>query len=70
MSCSYWEKIVSENLGQKLKLSGQFREGKYVNKTLHMRNWTHDSLIDSLTSVPLKDVMRKVQQRVNLDLEQ
>ena len=51
-------------------MPGQFREGKYVEKTLHMRNWAHASLIDRISSVPLKDLARKVQQRVNLVIEQ
>ena len=35
-----------------------------------MRTWTHGSLIDSITSVPLKELVRKFQRRVNKDLEQ
>ena len=32
-----------------------------------MRNWVHASLIDSISSVPLKELARKTQERINLN---
>ena len=51
-------------------MPGQFWEGKYVSKSLHMRVPAHGSLSDGTNSARLKKPVRKVQQRVSIDLEQ